>query len=233
MKCIVVDDEKLARQLLEEYLSKLEEVELVGSFRNAILARNFLQKESVDLMFLDIQMPDLTGLELLRLLPKPPLTIFTTAYKQHALESYEFNVMDYLVKPISFERFLKAIEKVKDYLSYKEQDKSIVQNFVFIKSNQRIIKLFFEEILFVEGFREYLKIHTPTAYHLVLMNFKEAQALLPAPHFLRIHRSFIVNLTKLDYIEGNTMVIHNQRIKISATYKNELMAYLTRNNLIK
>ncbi len=233
MKCIVVDDEKLARQLLENYLSKLDDVEVLGSFRSAILARNFLQTQEIDLMFLDIQMPDLTGLELLRLLPKPPITILTTAYKQYALESYELNVIDYLVKPIAFERFLKAIEKTKDFLNFKSNEKKQARDFIFIKTGQKIIKLLYADILYIEGFREYLKIHTTTGFHLVLMNFKDAQALLPAPNFLRIHRSFIVNLNKLEYIEGNILVINNRKIKVSTTYKSALLEYLNSNNLMK
>jgi DNA-binding LytR/AlgR family response regulator len=233
MKCIVVDDEKLARQLLEDYLSKLDDIEVLGSFRSAILARNFLQNQEVDLIFLDIQMPDLTGLELLRLLPQPPITVLTTAYKQYALESYELNVIDYLVKPIAFERFLKAVEKAKDFIHYKSTDKKHATDFIFIKSNQKIIKLFYDDILYIEGFREYLKIHTTTGFHLVLMNFKDAQTLLPTPSFLRIHRSFIVNLNKFEYIEGNMLVINSKQIKISATYKSALLEYLNGNNLIK
>lgn len=233
MKCIVVDDEKLARQLLEEYLSKLDDVEVLGSFRSAILARNFLQTQDVDVMLLDIQMPDLTGLELLRLLPKPPITILTTAYKQYALESYELNVIDYLVKPIAFERFLKAIEKTKEFLNFKLNEKKPTGDFIFIKSGQKIIKLLYTDILYVEGFREYLKIHTITGYHLVLMNFKDAQSLLPPPTFLRIHRSFIVNLNKLEYIEGNMIAINGKKIKISATYRTELLTYLNENKWMK
>lgn len=232
MKCILVDDEKFARQLLEDYISKLEDLELAGTFRTAIEARNFLQKEQVDLMFLDIQMPGLTGLELLRLLPNPPMTVFITAYKQYALESFEFNVIDYLVKPIAFDRFIKAVEKARDYSRYKAGGPDNSPPFIFIKANQKIVKLLFVDILYIEGYREYLKIHTDNGFHLVLMSFKEIQRMLPSSIFLRIHRSFIVNLGKLDYIDGNFIVIQGKQIKISATYKAELLAYLKKNNLI-
>lgn len=179
MNAIVVDDEKPARQLLEDYLAKLEEVNCLGSFRSALDARQFLQTQPVDLLFLDIQMPELTGMDLLRLLPNPPLTVLTTAYKQYALESYELQVIDYLVKPIGFERFLKAVEKAREFAQYRQQSTATSPDFFFVKANQRIVKIFLADVLYVEGYREYLKIHTTQGYHLVLMNFKELQTLLP------------------------------------------------------
>lgn len=236
MACLVVDDEKLARELIAEYVTKHPELELAGLCANALEAQAALHAHSVDLMFLDIHMPDLTGLEFLESLTDPPMTIFTTAYSEYAVKSYELNVVDYLVKPIVFNRFFKAVNKALAQWpgtpspslpasedSVPSTDSTQKEDFFFVKSDQRIIRLTFEEVLYIEAMREYIRIHTPSQRVVTRMSMSRLEELLPHGTFIRIHRTFIVNLAKIDNIEGNMVRIAGKDLPVSKGKKEELL----------
>lgn len=228
MKCIIVDDEKPARALLENYIQQLGQIELVASCKNALEARDILQRKQIDLMVLDIQMPDLTGIDLLKILDNRPLTIITSAYKQHALDGYELDVIDYIVKPVSLERFHKAISKAKEFLQFKYAPAGMIKDFIFIKDANRLIKVVFDDILYIEGYREYLKVHLQNEKTLMpLMSFLEIEKLLTNPQFFRVHKSYLVNLKHILNIESRVITIEGGiSLTISDTYKNAFFEHL-------
>jgi len=223
LKCLIVDDEPIARQILEKYIGELPNLELSGSCKNAIEAMNFLQINEVDILFLDINMPKLSGLNLIRSLKNTPNVIITTAYSEYALEGFELAVVDYLLKPFSFERFLQAIMKVQ-VKNKSEPTKDIVQTeneFTFVKSDKKFIKLFFSEINYIEAHGNYIKIYTEKMLLIpeTLSSFLDK---LPVS-FIRIHKSFIINFDKLKLIEGNqVMLINKAKLPIGKSYKKDL-----------
>lgn len=226
IKCIIVEDESLAQDVLITHLQKSGKFELVAVCSNAIEAKAALDKYEVDLMFLDIQLPGMTGLHFLRSLQNPPLVVLTTAYAEYALESYEFNVIDYLLKPISYERFSKTINKIADGRLFtqaaKEKDE-VPGDHIFIKSNSKFFRVNFSEILFVEGMRDYLKIQT-TDYKLVThQTMNEMEELLPAKQFMRVHRSYIVAISAIKSVSGNTIEVGSASIPIGTNYKEKVM----------
>ncbi len=217
IKCIIIEDEPLAIEKLVDFIKKLDFLQLINTFDNGIIAINFLKKHPVDLIFLDIQMKDLSGIQFLKSLQKSPKIIITSAYSQYALEGYEYNVTDYLLKPFDFDRFLKAVNKVSDDLN-KELEKSQDNNFIFIKTEYRIERVDLREILYIEGMKE-KKI-------LTLLSFKKILELLPKSNFTRIHKSFIVALDKIENIERNRIKINNRLIPITETYRDDFFALL-------
>jgi DNA-binding LytR/AlgR family response regulator len=226
IKCIIVEDETLAQHVILSHLQKIERFELVAICNNALEAREVLTKKEVDLMFLDIQLPGMTGLHFLRSLPNPPLVVITTAYAEYAVESYEFNIIDYLLKPVSFERFCKAINKIVDgrllTQDVKEKD-SAPADHIFVKSNSKFFKVNFSEIIFIEGMKDYLKIHT-NGYSLVtLQTMNEMEKILPAKQFIRVHKSYIIALAHIKSIYGNSIEIGNETIPIGINYKDKVM----------
>lgn len=227
-KCIIVDDEALARQVVRTYLEDLPEYEIIAECKNAIEAMNILSSESIDLMFLDINMPKLSGLSFLKTLNNPPLVIITTAYKEYALEGYELDVVDYLNKPFSFERFLKALSKVKDRLSTHEntieKEEKIHKShtnvdFVFIKADKKTYKLSFDEILYIEALGDYVKIYTTNEIIVSYLTLKKLEQILPYELFPRVHKSYIISLSKIKSIEGNMVNIENEKITVGASYR--------------
>jgi two-component system LytT family response regulator len=221
-KCIIVDDEPLARELLASHLTKFKNFELVNCFENALKAYEFLQQNEVDLMFLDIEMPVIKGNDFLKKLANPPGTIFTTAYREYALEGYELNVIDYLLKPVTFERFFKSIDK---FLSGKERetfDSVAVRNeFVFIPTGNKNIKIVFHEVLYIESFKDYITIHlTDKKQHSIKFNISAFAECLNED-FLRIHRSYIINRNKLNAFSRSEVEIEGKVIPIGDSYKNE------------
>ncbi|MFK7908356.1 MAG: LytR/AlgR family response regulator transcription factor [Chitinophagales bacterium] len=237
MKCLIVDDEYLALQLLENYVSKIPSLQLVGKCNNALQTLEVLRKQTVDLLFLDIQMPDLTGLELLKTLPNPPMVIFTTAYSEYALEGYELNVLDYLLKPIAFERFVKAINKAEELFTLQNKEISIQnlnllkpasKDYIMVKADYKNLKVRFEDILYVEGLKEYVSIYTTTGKRIVTHStMKNMEHILPSDQFMRIHKSYIISLPKVEAIVGNMLEINKQDIPIGRSYRTKVFGYFT------
>jgi two-component system, LytTR family, response regulator len=225
--CIIVEDEPLARKLLTDYISKVASIKLVKSFSNAIEALDFLRENEVDILFCDIQMPEVTGITLLKLLKKKPLIILTTAYSEYALEGYELDVFDYIVKPISFERFLKSIEKGIARLDasqpvlteIKEIHTSVAPYFIFVKDGTKLIKINLSEILYIEGLKDYVSIHTSTKKIVSLQTMKSLEMSLPKEKFIRIHNSYIIAFEAINEIEKDRISIGKTIIPISDTYK--------------
>jgi DNA-binding LytR/AlgR family response regulator len=229
LHCLVVDDEPIAQQILENYISQIEALLLVGKANNAFEALNILHQEKIDVLFLDIKMPSLSGLEMLKTLQNPPRVILTTAFSEFGVESYEYGISDYLLKPIAFERFLKAVNKIlipkNEELSSEgiENRAEIEPKFIFFKADKKIHKYYFSDILFIEGSGNYVKINTQNEKPLMVLDkLTELQEKLPTKQFIRIHKSFIVNISHIQKIEGNMINIKDKVIPISATFKPNL-----------
>ncbi len=238
MKCIIIDDEPLALNIIKSYCDDMGNIEVIGTFTNAIEALELLRKQSVDLVFSDIEMPQISGIDFIKSMDKRPLFIFTTAYPQYALEGFELNAVDYLVKPIPFPRFIKAVNRARELISLKKNPPAQLniapafgtapqetRNYIFVKSEYDNVKLSLEDIKYIQGLKDYLKIHVNTNKPvLTLMSFKEIQNLLPTNNFLRVHRSFIVNVNKIDSIQRSKIVIDDVRIPIGESYKSEFFS---------
>lgn len=216
ISCIIVEDEPLALKRTTEYVGKIPYLDLLQSFDNGFEAIGFLREQHVDLMFLDIKMDELTGIQLLESIENKPHIIVTTAYSEYALKGYELNVTDYLLKPFTIERFIQAVEKVSFQISNRNDD---VQDFFFVKSDYRIEKVFYDDILFIEGMRDYRNIQIENRKILTLQTFGDLERELPKFLFCRVHKSFIVPFNKIDSIERNRIKIKDKMIPISETYK--------------
>lgn len=236
LKCLIVEDEPLARNLLSEYVKKVSYLELTDALSNPLKALEILRNHSIDLMFLDIQMPEITGITLLKTLQKKPLVILTTAYSEYALESYELDVVDYLLKPITFDRFLRAVDKAsqrvnlpgdKPDVSVPEPDKS----FVFIKDGTKLVKINFDDILYVEGLKDYVTIVTKTQKVVSLQRLKSLEVQLPADKFIRIHHSYIIALKAIDTIHRGEVQIGAHFIPISDSYRKSFKEFIERNQM--
>lgn len=224
IRCIIVDDEPLAQELLENYVGRIQELQLIGKCSNAIQAVQALHKEKVDLIFLDIQMPVMNGLSFLKSLKNPPLVILTTAYPKYAMDGYELDVVDYLLKPISFERFLKAVNKVIEQRKFP-QDEYASAEYLFLKVDSKLVKVNFADIVFIEGMKDYLKVFVkgrdiPLVVH---QTMKRIEELLPKNNFVRVHKSYIVSLNTVTSIVGNMVEIGGKEIPIGANYKDQLI----------
>lgn len=219
INCIAIDDEPLALDKLEQYILKIPYLNLIGKFDNAIQGLEFLKENGVDLIYLDINMPDLSGIEFIKGLQNPPKVIFTTAYNHFAIEGFELNATDYLLKPFSFDRFLKATERVYDLLSSKNIPKA--DDFMFIKSEHTILKINFADIHFIEGFKDYIKVFLTDSPkpQLTLFSLKSIEQLLPQNRFLRIHRSFIIAIDKIQAIRNGKVLIKDVWVPIGESYK--------------
>lgn len=239
-RVIIVDDEPLALDVMETYIEKLPSLELVARCENAIQAFDILSKEEVDIMFLDIQMPQLTGIDFLKSLSNPPLVIFTTAYPNYAIEGYELNVIDYLLKPISFERFMKAVNKAMAQLELQndnvaaassEVDNEVKADFIFVKADKKLIKINYADILYIEGLKDYVIIKMSTSRVITLQTMKSLEAKLPSDIFKRIHRSYIVNLKKISAVIGNMVEVEKKHLPIGKNYREELLNIVNKNRL--
>jgi DNA-binding LytR/AlgR family response regulator len=227
LTCYIVDDEPLAQEILEAYIAKVPFLELKGCFGSPIDASTPMEKDKPDLLFLDINMPDLDGLSFIEMLNPAPIIILTTAYDQHALKAYELEVKDYLLKPISFERFYKSVLRIYQSRSNKQQPETKVSKrdteneteYIFIKVGTRIQKISIKDILFIEGMKDYLRIHTSKEKLMTLLSFAKLEELLPSNKFARVHKSYMVAIAKIDHIEKNRIRIADQFIPISDTYK--------------
>lgn len=229
MNCIIVDDEPLARTGMELNIATVESLQLLGSFSNPLAAGDFLRKANVDLMFLDINMPELSGLDFLKTLRNPPMVIFTTAYPQYALESYELDAIDYLVKPIRIERFLKAVNKAENHLSLLQKDtpksqiEEIEEDFIFIKADRKFFKLFFKNILYIEGLKDYVIIYSKGNKIITSMNVKTIAARLPAKYFARVSKSYIVNVSHITSFDNELVYINDIEIPLGQIFKEEFL----------
>ena len=235
IKCLVVDDEPPAREILKQHIAGVEALELAGTCTNAVEAISFLKDNAVDLIFLDIQMPQLLGTNFIRTLKSPPMVIFTTAYRKYALEGFELDAVDYLLKPISFERFLKGVNKVlqvnfphdQSSSSVKENHKETDNSFLYFRADRKMVKVFFNDILFIESLKDYIKIvtnHRTIITKYVLTTIAEA---LPEDEFLRIHRSYIVAINKIESFNADFIQIAKHELPIGRFYKNDVTRILS------
>ncbi|GAA3782855.1 response regulator transcription factor [Flavobacterium ginsengiterrae] len=220
-KCIIVDDEPAAHYVLANYIKQNPQLELVFQGYNGIEAMNYLRENTVDLMFLDINMPEISGMELLKILPTHPKTILTTAYSEFALESYDYGVIDYLLKPIYFPRFLKAIDRFFATESHKPKTEEII-NSVSVKVDGYFIEIELDQLLFAQSFGNYVKLHTVKRTYLASITTTELEKCLPEKNFMRIHKSYIIALDKIDSTEKDFVIIKNEKLPIGITYKREL-----------
>lgn len=224
IRCIIIEDEPIATMRLEKFISQIDYLVLCKTFNNAVDSISWLKNNETDLIFLDIQMDIMTGIQFLDAVNITPQIIITTAYDSYAVKSYEFEITDYLLKPYSFERFLKAIEKVFRYI--KEQKR---EDHIFVKTEFRIQRIDLDNILYIEGMKEYLRIVTNKGKIMTLMNFQSILEMLPSNNFTRVHRSFIVAINKIESIERNRIIIQKEYIPISETYKEEFKQKLNIN----
>lgn len=231
LRCIVVDDEPIARKGMEEYIADVPYLTHMGSFESATQAGEFLSSKSVDLMLLDIRMPKLSGIDFLKTLQEPPLIIFTTAFPDYALESYELNVLDYLVKPISLERFKKATQRALDYSLLKQPQ--TVPDYFFIKCNHKLEKVQFNEVQFVEAMQNYCIIHTKSRKLICYISLTAMSEKLPTDRFMKVHKSFLVALQKVTEIEGASLKIGNSIIPLSRSLKKDAIMKITKSNFLK
>ena len=233
LKCLIADDEPLAHTLLDNYISRLKTLTVVGHAYNAFEVLDFLGENDVDILFLDINMPDLTGLEMLKTLSNPPIVILTTAYSAHSLEAFDLGVMDYLLKPIRFDRFLKAVNRVIDLKKPThtpsvfssempekvEKTEKTAADFIFIKDGTTNYKINFNDLLYIQAYGNFAKIHTTQQNFVASMTMKQLEEDLPEAVFMRVHKSYIVNIQKVSKIEGATVFMDKTMIPIGAVYK--------------
>jgi two-component system, LytTR family, response regulator len=234
MKCIAVDDEPLALALLQDNISQVPTLELVACCSTAMEALSVLNKQEVDLIFLDIQMPGLTGLQLLQSLSVRPMVILITAYEKYALEGFNLDVIDYLVKPVPFERFLKACNKAIDFYRLKKNtpsDSNVPMDYFFVNAEYGLVKIVFSEIRLIEGLKDYLKIHFGDSKPLVIrMSMKSIEEKLPTGKFFRIHKSYIIAISQITSIRRNSVFLGDQELPLSDLYKDDLMRKIGQGN---
>lgn len=228
IKCIIIEDEILAQEVIQNHLQNANQFKLIAVCSNVLEAVEVLQQHEVDLIFLDIQLPGMSGLQFLRVLPNPPLVILTTAYAEYALESYEFNVIDYLLKPISPGRFTKAINKITTgrLFNYPSKENNALANYIFIKSNSKYFKVNFSEIIYLEAMKDYLKIHTPDYKLITHQTMNDMENLLPSSQFIRVHKSYIISLSFIKSVYGNNIEVDNATIPIGGSYKDKFMGII-------
>lgn len=239
INCIIIDDEPLARKGLKEYIADIDFLILVGEYDNPLKAAEQLSKGDVQLLFLDIQMPKITGLDFFKTLQHAPPVIFTTAYPQYALDGFELNALDYLVKPISFDRFLKAAMRAKEFYEIRQVNATEAgkggtePGYFFIKADNKLVKIQFDDILFAEALQNYVVIHTREKKYITYLTFKSVEDYLPASQFIKTHKSYIVSASKIESIEGNDIQIGLHHIPISRNLKDEVMAKLLKGKFLK
>jgi len=224
-KCLIVEDEPLAQNILKKYIADHPSLELVATCTDALEAQLILNKQAIHLIFLDINLPKLSGINFLKSLLQSPLIIFTTAYPEFAVEGFELNAVDYLLKPFSFERFLKAVNKVIEKLNnFSLPKKEEIDAFIFFKSDKKIHKVDLESIHYIEAVGDYMKVITDSGQLLINETMKNLQEELPARSFIRVHKSFIISRNRIKFIEGNYIQVETKSIPIGATYRNDVLA---------
>lgn len=240
INCIIIDDEPLARKGLREYIADVDFLHLTGEFENPLKATDAIREGKAQLLFLDIQMPKITGLDFFKTLQPAPPVIFTTAFPQYALDGFNLNALDYLVKPISFERFLQAALKAKEYYELRTAFRQVVSDsaeakpsYFFIKTDGKLVKVFYDDILLVEAVQNYVNIYTAEKKYITYLTFKSVEEYLPGENFIKVHKSYIVPVQKIESIEGNEINIGAHHVPISRNLKDEVMAKLLANKFLK
>jgi two-component system LytT family response regulator len=237
INCVIIDDEPLAREGLANYVREVDFLTLSGTGENPLELLPLLDRQTVDLVFLDIQMPKMNGIEFLKILQKPPMVVITTAYPSYALEGFQLNVLDYLLKPVTFERFFKAASKARDYhrllMKSLSNDSAVTEpdDYFFIKCGSKYEKIPFEEILYVEGMQNYVNIYTLKGKYVTMLSLKNLEENLDQNAFIRVHKSYIVAIGKIDGIEGNEIFIQNNRIPISRNYREQVIGQVVTKKL--
>jgi DNA-binding LytR/AlgR family response regulator len=229
INCIIIDDEPLARKGIREYICDIDFLNVLGEFDTPLKVMDLVDLADVQLIFLDIQMPKLTGLDFLKNLRNPPPVILTTAYPQYALDGFELNVLDYLLKPISFQRFLKAVEKAKNHYAAVGEG----NDHIFVKTGTMLKKIFYDDILFAEALQNYVAIHTADKKYITYLTFKSIEDNLPTTRFLKVHKSYIIQLSKVDAIEGNAIIIGSFSIPVSRANREEIMNKILNGKFLK
>jgi len=225
MNCIIVDDEPLARKAIQKLAYQTENLEVIASFNGAEATTEFLTQNTVDVVFLDIQMPGVNGIEFARTIPKKTLVIFTTAFHEFASESYEVDAIDYLIKPVKLERFQKAVEKAQTYCKLFQSDpiksniENITDDYIFVRADRRMFKVYFNEVLYIEGLKDYVVLYLENQKVITLMNIKTIHDLLPKSFFVRVSKSYIINVNKIDSVDNNTVYIGKNEIPIGNIYR--------------
>ena len=229
IKCIITDDEPIARKGLRGYIEKIDFLMLTGECEDAIQLNTLLKTQQVDLIFLDIEMPEMTGLELLSNLTNPPKVIIVSAYEQYALKGYEFEVVDYLLKPVSFDRFLKSANRVHDLLQTEQKD---ADDYIFVKSDKQLKKILFRDILFIESMENYVIIQTVSSKEIVYTTLKQIHESLPQDIFQQTHRSYIVNIDQVNAIDGNLLNVNSHKIPVARNLRDNVFNLILNNRLI-
>lgn len=225
MRCIIVDDEPLAREAIEMLIEKTDNLLSLGTFSSSATASKFLAENKVDLVFLDIQMPGINGIEFARMIPEETFVIFTTAFHEFATDSYEVDAIDYLIKPVKLERFQKGVEKAQTYFKLLKADytrnniENIIDDYIFVRADRKMLKVHFNSILFIEGLKDYVVMHTENQKVITLMNIKTIHELLPKSMFVRVSKSYIINSKKIDSVDNNTVYIGKNEIPIGNIYR--------------
>jgi DNA-binding LytR/AlgR family response regulator len=236
LRCVIIDDEPIARKGLKEYMQDASFLQLAGEFDNPLKAADMLMREKIDLLFLDIQMPKMTGMEFLKTLSHPPMVIFTTAYPQYAVEGFEWNAIDYLLKPFSFERFWKAVLKAKsiyETITATAPPAANEPDYFFIKTDNKLVKIAYDDILFVEALQNYVAVYTTEKKYITYLTFKSIEEHLPATRFIKTHKSYIVAAAKVQSIEGNDITIGSHHVPISRTERETVLQQLIQNRLLR
>ena len=233
LNCAIVDDEPLAAELLSSYVEKTTFLKLIGTYNSAITAIKDLRDNIVDIIFLDIQMPEISGIEFAKVLPKETRIIFTTAFNQYAIDGYSVNALDYLLKPISYVDFMNSVSKAMDYFSFRRKQETYKKDrFMFVKSEYKLIRVPLDDILYIEGLKDYIRIYLENDTKIMsLMNMKNLEEYLPAPEFMRTHRSYIVHMTKIKAIDHFRIVFGEDYLPISDSYKDKVLGYLDKHTL--
>ncbi|MEP5612247.1 MAG: LytTR family DNA-binding domain-containing protein [Cyclobacteriaceae bacterium] len=226
LKCLIVDDEPIAQEIIEQYIEMIEDLQLVGKCKNAIEAHDVLRKETIDLILLDIEMPHINGLNFLANLTDPPNVIITTAYREHALEGFELNVIDYLLKPISIERFMRAIQKVQGELT-PTNSSSAERAYIYLKADKKMVQVFLDDILFIEGLSNYVKIHLTGKMIISYQKLSHLEKVLPVEDFIRVHRSYIVSRLKVKSYTNTYLEVGAEEIPIGGNYKERTLDVLS------
>lgn len=239
LNCIIVDDEALARKGLAKYVADIDFLELRGICKNALEANNILNQEKIDLFFLDIEMPILNGIDFLKTLHKAPKVIFTTAYSEYAIDSFEFDVLDYLLKPISFERFLQSANKAYRLIANTkvstviEVSNTAEDDFIFIKTDKQLVKVMHKDILFVESMQNYVRVFTENDCYITLVPLKKVLEVLPKNQFIQVHKSYVIAKNKVEAIVGNQIIIKENQIPISRNLKEEVVDILVADKVLR
>lgn len=235
IKALIIDDEPLAQNVIKQYAQKLPDLTIAATCNDAICAHQVLNEQEIDLLFLDINMPKLSGISFLKNLKNPPLVIFTTAYSEYALEGFELNAIDYLKKPFSFERFCKAYYRAEEQLLLQhkasgegEAEDNLNTDFLFIKSNKKTFKVKFTDIFYIEGLGDYIKIHTANHKLVTNLSMKKMLELLPESQFYRIHKSYIISLDKIESVEGNMVALNGNKLPVGNSYRQDFSTFINR-----